>query len=65
MQESELEIERLSRQRVRTALRMVLSFAVVLAAIAANDELVRDGRALSAIRMGVLAVLATGGLGCS
>jgi len=62
MNESEREIERLSRQRVRTALRMVLGFAVVLAAIAANDELVRTGKAFSAIRMGVLVVLATGGL---
>jgi hypothetical protein len=62
MNGSEQEIERLSHQRVRTALRMVLGFAVVLAAIAANDELVRAGMASSAIRVGALAVLATGGL---
>jgi hypothetical protein len=62
MNEFEQEIERLSRKRVRTALRMVFSFAVVLAAIAANDVLVREGLAFSAIRMGVLAVLTAGGL---
>ena len=62
MIEVEREIERLSRLRVRAALWMVSCFVVVLAAITANDALVREGLAFSALRLAVLGVLAAGGI---
>ncbi|MEO8063431.1 MAG: hypothetical protein ABI821_11870 [Pseudomonadota bacterium] len=62
MTEREHEIELLARRRVRTALYMVCAFVVVLAAIAANDLLVREGMAFSPIRTAVLAILAGGAI---
>ena len=62
MTRSERDTESLARRRVRTALWMVSGFVIVLAAIALNDVLVREGMAFSAIRMAVLLILAGGAI---
>ena len=62
MNELERKIESLSRLRVRAGLWILAGFVVVLAAIAANDALVREGRAVSPARQLTFALMAGGAL---
>lgn len=62
MSMSEQEIEMLSRKRIRLGLLIALGFAIVLAAIAANDALVQAGKAGGTPHLAALGVMLLGGM---
>ena len=61
MNNTENEIESLSRERTRLGLWVAICFVIVLAGIAGNDALVETGRAGSGWRTGALAAIFLGG----